>query len=90
MRAVHIRLSEETWQTLVSLGQKENTPPDDFLEQAIKRFLQEKQDRLDATAGLRQSFGIWRGRGDLESDSTVVVDEWRKEWNEREQRFDLL
>lgn len=58
MRTVHIRLSEETCQALVSLGQKEKMPPDDLLEQAIKRFLQEKQDRLDATAGLRESFGI--------------------------------
>ncbi len=89
MSTVHVHLSEKVWQDLVSLGRKEKTLPDDLLEQAIKRFLQEKKSRFQAPRGLQESFGVWKDRGDLKSDSTIIVDELRKEWDEREQRLGL-
>lgn len=89
MSTVYVHLSEKVWQDMVSLGQEEKTPPADLLEQAVRRFLREKRDRLQAPRGLQESFGVWKERDDLTSDSTVIVDKLRKEWDEREQRLGL-
>ena len=89
MSTVQIRLSKTVWQELVSLGQEEATSPDHLLEQAARRFLEEKRRRRLAHKTLYKSFGVWKDRDDLAADSTVIVDEMRQEWDEREQRLGL-
>ena len=90
MSTVRVSLSEKMWKELVLLGQKEVASPDDLLEQAVRRFLREKRGRFQAPKGLQESFGVWKDReDDLKSDSTVIVDELRKEWDERERRLGL-
>ena len=89
MSTVRVYLSEKVWQELVLLGQKEQASPDNLLEQAVRRFLQEKGVRLEHRRGLQESFGVWKERDDLKADSTVIVDELRGEWDEREQRLGL-
>jgi len=87
MSTVRVHISEKVWQDLVLLGQKEQASPDNLLEQAVRRFLQEKRDRPEHRRGLQESFGIWKERDDLQADSTAIVDQLRREWDEREQRL---
>jgi hypothetical protein len=89
MSTVRVHLSEKVWRELVLLGQKEQASPDNLLEQAVRRFLQEREARLEHRRGLQESFGVWKERDDLKADSTVIVDELRGEWDEREQRLGL-
>lgn len=89
MSTVPVHLSEKVWQDLVALGQDEKISPADLLEQAVRHFLREKREQLRPRRGLQASFGVWKDRDDLKSDSTVIVDELRKEWDEREQRLGL-
>ncbi|RLC61801.1 MAG: hypothetical protein DRI48_10325 [Chloroflexi bacterium] len=89
MSTVRVHLPKKVWQELVLLGQKEQASPDNLLEQAVRRFLQEKGVRLEHRRGLQQSFGIWKERDDLKTDSTAIIDELRGEWDEREQRLGL-
>ena len=86
---IQIRLPKTVWQELVSLGQKEAASPNHLLEQAVRRFLEEKRRRGLAHKMLHESFGVWKDRNDLAADSTVVVAEMRQEWDEREQRLGL-
>jgi hypothetical protein len=58
MSTVRVHLSEKVWQGLVLLGQKEQASPDNLLEQAVRRFLQEKGARLEHRRGLQESFGV--------------------------------
>jgi hypothetical protein len=90
MSTVYVHLSEKVWQELVSLGRKEQASPDDLLEQAIRRFLQEKRAQFEHRRGLQESFGVWKEWDDIKADSTVIVDELRREWDDREQRLGLV
>jgi len=89
MSTVRVRLAEKVWQDLVLLGREEKTHPADLLEQAVRNFLRDKKSRSQFRDGLQESFGVWKDRDDIQSDSIVIVDEWRKEWDEREQRLGL-
>lgn len=90
MDGVRVRLPRKEWEELVRLGQEEDVSPDGLLQQAVKRFLDEKRRQLEARRALRDSFGIWKDRDDLGADSTVIVDELRQEWDERERRLGLV
>ncbi|RMD59322.1 hypothetical protein D6833_11615 [Candidatus Parcubacteria bacterium] len=89
MSTVRVHLSKKVWQELVLLGQKEQASPGNLLEQAVRRFLQEKGARLEPRRGLQESFGVWKERDDLQTESAVIVSELRREWDEREQRLGL-
>ncbi len=89
MSTIQIRLPKTVWQAFVSLGQEEATSPDHLLEQAARRFLEEKKQRGLAHKMLHESFGVWKDRDDLAADSTIIVGEMRQEWDEREQRLGL-
>jgi len=89
MGTVRVRLAEKVWQDLVLLGQEEKTHPADLLEQAVRNFSRDKKGRSQFRGGLQENFGVWKDRDDIQSDSIVIVDEWRKEWDEREQRLGL-
>jgi hypothetical protein len=48
-----------------------------------------EQGIFEDEESLQESFGVWKDRDDIQSDSIVIVDKWRKEWDEREQRLGL-
>lgn len=89
MDTVQVRLSGKEWQELVRLGQEGNVSPDRLLNLAVRRFVDEKKRLRRARRALQESFGVWKDRDDLEADSTVIVGELRREWDERERRLGL-
>ena len=89
MGAVQVRLPKEEWEKLVWLGRHEEVSPNHLLELAVRHFVDEKKHLRRARRALQESFGIWRDRDDLKTDSTVLVDGLRQEWDEREQRLGL-
>jgi hypothetical protein len=80
MSTVCVHISEKVWRELVLWGEQEQVSPDNLLEQAVRRFLQEKRDRPEHRRGLLESFGVWKERDDLQADSTAIVDQLRREW----------
>jgi hypothetical protein len=89
MSTVQVQLPSKDWEELVGLGRQEQVPPGHLLEQAVRRFLEEKKRRSQARKAIRESFGLWKNRADLETDSAVMVRNLRREWDEREQRLGL-
>ena len=89
MSTVQVALSEKIWQDLVSIGREEAISPDTLLKQAVEDFLLQKKERPQSRIGLQESFGIWENRDDLNSDSIDIVNELRREWDEREQSRSL-
>ena len=89
MSTVQVRLPEKVWLELVSMGRQEATSPGHLLEQAVRRFLEGKRRRIQARRALQESFGLWKDWDDWEGDSTAMVDELRREWDERERRLGL-
>lgn len=83
MTTVDVCLPEKVWQDLVALGEREKRSPDVLLEQAVQYFLEKRQEEGQAPQGLQESFGIWRDRDDLTSDSVTLVEKLREEWDER-------
>jgi len=49
----------------------------------------EKSRADDLRAALQGSFGIWRGRTDLATDSATLVRTMRDEWETREKQLGL-
>lgn len=89
MGVVRVNLPKSVWQELVSLGREETASPDQLLEQAVRDFVEERRRQRKARKALQQSFAIWSDRDDWEADSSLLVEKWRRDWDERQQRLDL-
>jgi hypothetical protein len=89
MNTVQVSLPSQEWQELVGLSQQEQVSPVYMLKQAVRNFLDEKKRLSRARQGLQKSFGVWADRDDLNEESITIVNEMRREWDEREQRLGL-
>ncbi len=89
MNTVQVSLPSQEWHELVGLSQQEQVSPVYMLKQAVRHFLDEKKRLSRARQGLQKSFGIWADRSDLNDESVSIVNEMRREWDEREQRLGL-
>ena len=87
VRQVQITTTE--WEALAELSRREGVPPADLVRQALGRYFAEKNRILRARQALRQSFGVWKDRDDLQRDSLDLVNELREGWNERTRRLGL-
>lgn len=89
MNTVQVSLPSQEWHELVGLSQQEQVSTVYLLKQAVRNFLDEKKRLSRARQGLQKSFGVWADRDDLDKESVVVVNDLRREWDEREQRLGL-
>lgn len=88
MDKVQVGLPATIWEELVSLGQEEAAFPDELVERAVRDHLDDRGKQHAARRALDQSFGIWKDREDLEGVSAALLDQWRREWDERGHRID--
>lgn len=89
MDTVQVLLPGQEWRELVGLSEQEQVSPVYMLKQAVRHFLDEKKRLACARQGLQKSFGIWADRDDLNEESVTVINDMRREWDEREQRLGL-
>lgn len=89
MNTVQVSLPSQEWHELVGLSQQEQVSPVSMLKQAVRHFLDEKKRLSCVRQGMQKSFGVWADRDDLNEESITIVNEMRREWDEREQRLGL-
>jgi hypothetical protein len=84
-----ISVPDTEWRELLKLSAQEGIPPENLLQNALRRYLSEVRRIAEARRLLRQSFGVWNSRDDLGGDSVDVVNKLREEWDERTKRLGI-
>jgi len=84
-----VSVPDTEWRELLKLSAQEGIPPEDLLQNALRRYLSEVRRIAEARRLLRQSFGVWNSRDDLVGDSVDVVNKLREEWDERTKRLGI-
>ncbi|MEA3407258.1 MAG: ribbon-helix-helix protein, CopG family [Chloroflexota bacterium] len=84
-----VRIPATEWEALAELSRREGVPPADLVREAVRRYLDKKNELLKARRALSKSFGVWKDREDLQRDSLDLVNELREDWNERARRLGL-
>jgi hypothetical protein len=84
-----VSVPDTEWRELLKLSAQEGIPPENLLQNALRRYLSEVRRIAEARRLLRQSFGVWNSRDDLGGDSVDVVNKLREEWDERTKRLGI-
>jgi len=84
-----VSVPDTEWRELLKLSAQEGIPPENLLQNALRRYLSEMRRIAEARRLLRQSFGVWNSRDDLGGDSVDVVNKLREEWDERTKRLGI-